>query len=126
MVVMANYVHMYVSETHLTRDIQLKRYNSYITHSNSNTTYGLVYFRQQYNVIKIGEMLSNYNYWISAYKVTVKNNQIVIVAVCRSPSSCEVEFCRIFEEIMGKICEFPYNIIIAGDLNIDWSKKRNL
>ena len=47
-----------LSETHLTWDIeeqgiQLIRYNSYITHSNSNRTGGVVvYFRQQYTVIK--------------------------------------------------------------------------
>ena len=25
---------------------------------------------------------------------------------------------------MKEICEFPYNIIIDGDFNIDWSKER--
>ena len=60
-----------LSETHLTRDIeeqkiQHNRYSSYITPSNSNKTGGIiVYFTRQYNVIKIGDNFSNYNYWIS-------------------------------------------------------------
>ena len=69
--------------------------------------------------MKIGEKFSNYNYWIRAYKVTVKNNQLIIVAVYRSPSSSEVEFCQICEEVMEEVYELPYNILIAGDFNID-------
>ena len=63
-------------------------------------------------------MFFNYIYWISAYNVTVKNNQIIIVVVYRSPSSSEVQFCTIFEEIMVEMCGFPYNMIIAYNLLI--------
>ena len=65
----------------------------------------------------------NIKYWISAYKFTVKNNQLKILAVYRSPRNNNVEFCQIFEEIIKEICEFSQNIIMVGDFNIDWSKQ---
>lgn len=118
-----------LTETHLTDDIeeqeiQLRNYDQYVTRSNSNRTGGvIIYWKKQWNVIKIGEKSSDYNYWISAYKATMKNNQFVIVAVYRSPSSSEVEFCQVFEQVMEEICEAQYDIIIAGDFNIDWCKE---
>ena len=71
----------------------------------------------------IGEEFSNHNCWINAYKVIFQNNQLIIVAIYRSPNSSEVQFCQIFEEVIEEECEFPYNIIIADDFKIDWSKE---
>lgn len=57
-----------------------------------------------------------------SYKVKNKNAYVIIMAVYRSPSCREVEFCDAFDEITEGICDTSLEIIIAGDFNIDWKK----
>lgn len=44
------------------------------------------------------------------------------MTVYRSPVSREVEFCDAFDDISERICETNNDIIIIGDVNIDWTK----
>lgn len=117
-----------LSETHLTKNIgeqeyQLAEYDHYATLSNSTRTGGvIVYFRKSWKVNKFCEKVADSKYWMCAYLAKNKNTCLVIMAVYRSPSCREVEFCDAFDKIIETICETNYEIVIAGDFNIDWSK----
>ena len=45
---------------------------------------------------------------------------IVIIAVFRSPSGQKAEFCEALNEFLDIVRKGNYEIVIAGDLNIDW------
>lgn len=61
--------------------------------------------------------------WILTCKCQHSNKEIIIVAVYRSPSSSEREFCQLFSETLDTLNDINKNVIIAGDFNIDWKKK---
>lgn len=117
------------SETHLTIDVndeetQLEGYKQYTTLSNSTRTGGVtIYFSKRWNVRKVAEKVIESKIWITAYMVKRNNNEFIVTAIYRSPSSAEVEFLESFEEILDDISEMNCDIVIAGDFNIDWSKE---
>ena len=45
---------------------------------------------------------------------------IFVIAVYRSPSGQRVEFCETLNEFLDLVCEGNYEIVIAGEFEIDW------
>ena len=45
---------------------------------------------------------------------------IVIIAVYRSASGQKAEFCEALNEFLDIVCEGNFEIVLAGDFNIDW------
>ena len=58
--------------------------------------------------------------WIAAFMAKYRKISIVIIAVYRSPCGHKAEFCEALNEFLNIVCEGNYEIVIAGDFNIDW------
>lgn len=117
-----------MSETHVTKEINeteihLNGYNHYNCLSNSARTGGVVvYFKLKWKVRKVAERIVDTKIWITAYLAQNQCNKYIVVAIYRSPSSVEHEFIEVFADIAEEISELNCDIIIAGDINIDWCK----
>lgn len=116
-----------LSETHLTKNIEeseikIQGYDQISSLSESSKTGGvIIYYKESWKVDIIVEKIDNLKYWILACRAKCKNNNIIITAVYRSPSYGEAEFCQIFEDTLEEICEDANDVILAGDINVDWS-----
>lgn len=117
-----------LTETHITENIEvneimLKGYNNIKCNSNSTRTGGvIIYIKNCWEIIKIMEKTVDSKIWLLACKCKYNDIDIVIVAIYRSPSSSERDFCNFFKENIEILAESANDLIIAGDFNIDWRK----
>ena len=82
----------------------------------------ILYYGKHWKISKIREPIREHEFWIGAFITKYGKISIVIIAVSRSPSVQKAEFCEALNEFLDTVCEENYEIVIAGDFNIDWYK----
>lgn len=116
-----------LTETHLTNEedseIKLNGYEVIRCDSNSKHTGGVaVYIRNEwhYEVLKIEKCDSEF--WWLVIKCRMKHVCYVIAIVYRSPSMVKKKFCQYFEQWIEELMEYNCEVIVAGDLNVNWAE----
>lgn len=116
-----------VSETHLTDEvddceINLSGYEVIRCDSTSKHTGGvaIMYIRNnwQYEVLK--RVVRDMEFWLCVIRCWLKNKSYVVAVVYRSPSMSKRTFCSYFDQWMEDLTEYNCEVIVAGDLNINW------
>lgn len=103
-------------------EISLNGYNQLTSVSISTRTGGvIIYYKLEWKVTKLFEKVKNSKYWILACKAQHGQTQLIIVAIYRSPSGHESEFCEIFQQTLEDLSEEVCDIVVTGDFNIDWA-----
>jgi len=117
-----------LTETHITKnnnewEYHLEHYECIKSYTNSKHTAGLVIFIKnphEYKLLK-SYYCDKYNINLVVLQIYIDNQYFTLIVVYRSPSSPIIEFFKLIEACLTELyMNNLLNIIIIGDINIDY------